>query len=121
MATSEDDLVVEIRAYRLKSGQRASFHEALVDGSLAMLHDHGIRVVRFGPSLHDDDSYVLIRAFASIDDRIQQEEAFYGSERWLKEYDDRVMAMIDSYITNVITLSASTVDAMQDQAALPPA
>jgi hypothetical protein len=119
MTQPDHDVMVEIRTYHLKRGKRAQFHRMLTEESLSMLHDQGIRVIRFGPSLHDKDSYVLIRAFSSMSDRMQQEEAFYGSEHWLKHYDERVMAMIDIYVTVVISLPESAVAALQDPAALP--
>ena len=120
MTEPERELIVEFRNYHLKPGRRAKFHRMLTDESLAMLHDFGIRVVRFGPSLHDNDSYLLIRAYPSMAERIRQEEAFYGSERWLNHFDERVMEMIDIYVTTVISLPVSAVDALQDPAALPP-
>jgi len=119
MTQPDHEVMVEKRTYHLKPGKRAQFHRMLTGESLSMLHDHGFRVVRFGPSLHDKDSYVLIRAFSSMSSRIQQEEAFYGSENWLKHYDERVMAMIDIYVTVVISLPESAVAALQDPAALP--
>ena len=119
MTQPDHNVMVEIRTYHLKPGKRELFHKMLTEESLSMLHDQGIRVVRFGPSLHDKDSYVLIRAFSSMSSRIQQEEAFYGSEHWLKHYDERVMAMIDIYVTAVISLPESAVGALQDPAALP--
>ena len=119
MEQADQHVMVEIRTYHLKPGKRAQFHQMLTEESLSMLHDQGIRVVRFGPSLHDKDSYVLIRAFSSMPSRIQQEEAFYGSENWLKHYDERVMAMIDISVTVVISMSEAAVAALQDPAALP--
>src|SRR5690242_2455066 len=71
--------IVEIRSYTLKPGTRAGFHERFVREALPLLHRSQVDVVAYGPSLHDDDSYYLIRAFAGIDDRQRSEDAFYGS------------------------------------------
>ena len=101
--------VLELRNYRLKPGMRDAFHRLLSDETLPLVRASGIRVVRNEPSLHDADSYVLIRAFDSLDRRTEQEEAFYGSELWLTQYEARVMAMIDFYVTVVVPADSETV------------
>ena len=47
-----------------------------------MLRRHGIDVVAFGPSLHDQDAYYLMRSYASLEELERSETAFYGSEEW---------------------------------------
>jgi hypothetical protein len=101
--------VLEIRTYRLYPGKRDAFHRLFVDEALPLVREHGMRVVGFGPSRHDDNSYLLLRAFDSVEQRSDQEDAFYGSERWLRDYDDRVMAKIDIYATVVIEVSEVTI------------
>lgn len=112
MANAAHMPVLEIRTYRLKPGMRESFHRLLNDEILSLLVDTGIRVVRFGPSLHDDNSYLLVRAFPSLADRTEQEDRFYGSREWLDRYDERVMAMIDTWNTVVIDVDRSAATAL---------
>ncbi|MGH2551754.1 MAG: NIPSNAP family protein [Thermomicrobiales bacterium] len=111
-------LVLEIRTYRIKAGMRDAFRRLVADESIPLVRAHGMRVVQFGPSLHDADSYVLMRAFASLEQRTEQEESFYGSDLWLQNYDARVMAMIDSYLTIVIPVSEATIASFAAQAHL---
>jgi hypothetical protein len=47
-----------------------------------MLQRWNVDVVAFGPSLHAEDSYYLIRSYASLEDRQQSQDAFYGSDEW---------------------------------------
>ena len=101
--------ILELRTYRLKPGVRDAFHRLLVDETLPLVRASGIKVVRSEPSLHDDDSYILIRAFDSLERRVEQEEAFYSSELWLTKYDAKVMDMIESYITAVIDVDMETI------------
>lgn|SRR5262249_10678692 len=61
--------VVEIRSYNLKPGTRNHFHELFVREALPLLQRWKVDVVAYGPSLHDDNSYFLMRAFSSIDNR----------------------------------------------------
>jgi hypothetical protein len=99
---------VEIRSYNLKPGTRAEFHR-LVVATLPMLERRRIDVVGYGPSAHDSTSYVLIRAFTSPEDREQSEEAFYGSREWREGPREKVLALIESYTTVVLTLDSATV------------
>ncbi|CAN5472247.1 hypothetical protein BH09CHL1_BH09CHL1_29090 [soil metagenome] len=110
--TADATLVLEIRTYRIKPGMRDAFHHLVADESIPLVRAHGMRVVQFGPSLHDADSYVLMRAFTSLEQRTEQEDSFYGSDLWLEKYDARVMAMIDSYLTTVIEVSEDAVQAL---------
>ena len=74
---------VEIRSHNLKPGRRDEFHALFVRDSLPLLRQRNIDVVAYGPSLHDRDSYFLIRAFSSLRERDQSEDAFYKSAEWI--------------------------------------
>ena len=60
-----------------------------------MLNRWKVDVVAYGPSLHDKDSYFLMRAFEGVEQRQKAEDAFYGSEEWIKGPRERVLADID--------------------------
>ena len=100
--------VVEIRAYTLKRGTRDRFHQLVVQQSLPMLERWKVDVVAYGPSLHDADSYFLLRAYASTDERQRSEDAFYGSEEWKTGPREAILACIESYSTIVITVDDAT-------------
>jgi hypothetical protein len=70
--------VVEIRSYNLKPGTRDRFHELFLKEALPMLKRWKVDVIAHGPSLHDEDSYFLIRGFDGVDIRQKEEDAFYG-------------------------------------------
>ena len=101
--------VVEIRSYNLKPGTRDRFHELFLKEALPMLKRWKVDVIAHGPSLHDQDSYFLIRGFNGVDIRQKEEDAFYGSDEWIKGPRERVLADIDSYTTIVIELDEATV------------
>jgi hypothetical protein len=77
-----------------------------------MARRHGHVVVGFGPSIHDQDSYYLIRAFVDEEERRHSLSSLYESEEWLSDYDQRVMGLIDSYQTAVFTAPSDAVDAL---------
>jgi len=101
-ATSQSNGVIEIRSYHLRPGTRGYFHRLFLEQCLPMLERWKIKVLDYGPSLHDTDSYFLVRGFNSIEDREKDEDAFYGSEEWKKGPREAVMAQILSYTTVVL-------------------
>ena len=94
--------VVELRVYALEPGTRDAFHRRFTEEIEPMLARFGIMVVAARPSLHDDRSFTLVRAFPSLAEREAQLAGFYGSEEWLTRHDEAVMAMIEQYDTCVI-------------------
>ena len=108
-ALARQSKFVEIRSYNLKPGTRDRFHQLFLSEALPMLKRWKVDVIAYGPSLHDKDSYYLMRSFKGIEIRQKEEDAFYGSEEWIKGPRERVLADIDSYTTVVIELDEATV------------
>src|SRR5688572_22946216 len=105
--------VVEIRSYNLKPGTRERFHQTFLKDALPMLKRWKVDVVGYGPSLHDADSYFLMRGFEGVEQRQKSEDAFYGSDEWRQGPRERILADIDSYTTVVIRLDAVTIDGLR--------
>jgi hypothetical protein len=100
--------VLEIRSYNLKPGTRDRFHQLFLREALPMLQRWKVDVVAYGASLHDRDSYYLMRAYPSVDERQRSEDAFYGSDEWTKGPREAILAGIDSYATTVIRVDDAT-------------
>ena len=105
--------VIEIRVYTLKTGTRDRFHALFVRQSLPMLRRHHVEVVAYGPSLHDADSYYLVRAFGSLDERTRSEDEFYGSKEWTEGPRDEILAAIETYSTVVVHVDPQTLQALR--------
>ena len=101
--------VVEIRSYNLKPGSRERFHALFLREALPMLRRWNVDVVGYGPSLHDADSYFLVRGFPGVAERQTAEDAFYGSDEWRKGPREAILADIVSYTTVVLSLDAATI------------
>src|SRR5687767_6120964 len=106
-------LFVEIRSYNLKAGTRQGFHRLFVETALPMLKRWNVDVVRYGASLHDEDSYYLMRAYASLEDREQSQDAFYRSDEWRLGPREPIIVLIENYTSIVIAMEESTVDALR--------
>ena len=105
--------IIEIRSYNLKPGTAAAFHDLFLKESLPLLNRWQVDVVAYGRSLHERDTYYLIRAFASLEDRQQSEAAFYGSEEWLHGPREAILALIDSFTTVVIEVDDMTLQGLR--------
>ena len=110
------DRVLEIRTYRLRAGTTAAFHQVFLDQALPLLREFGLDVLRGAPSERNEDgeeSYVLLRAFDSLDARDEQEARFYGSDAWRTGPQQAVMSKIESYHTVVLTVPAVVIDGLR--------
>ncbi len=67
-----------------------------------MLEGWGVDVIAFGPSLDDDDLYVLIRAYKSVGELQRSQDAFYGSAEWREGPREAIVSLIESDISVVI-------------------
>jgi ketosteroid isomerase-like protein len=105
---ADSNRVVEVRSYNLKPGTRERFHQRFLSEALPMLKRFQVDVVAYGPSLHDSDSYYLMRSFASVEERERSEDAFYGSEEWRQGPREAILADIANYTTVVVRLDDAT-------------
>jgi len=106
--SAEVSRVVEIRSYNLKAGTRERFHQLFEREALPMLQRWKVDVVAYGASLHDRDSYYLMRSYSSEEDRQRSEDAFYGSDEWRQGPREPILACIESYTTVVLRLDDAT-------------
>ena len=96
------DGIVEIRTYTLKPGSGTAFQHTFVEDVLPMLQRWEVDVVAFGPSLDDDDAYYLMRAYRSVDERQQSQDAFYGSDEWRNGPREAIVSKIETLISVVV-------------------
>jgi hypothetical protein len=104
---------VEIRSYALKPGMRQEFDRIASQQAIPMLRCWEVDVVAHGPSPHDDDSYYLIRAYASLAERQQSQDAFYGSQEWKEGPRGAILALIENFTSIVLELEPATVEALR--------
>ncbi len=108
-------MFLEIRTYRLKPGTGDEFVRVMREESIPLLREFGIRVVSAGASLVADDGHeeaYLIRAFGSLEEHREQEEAFYTSDAWRQGPREAIVSRIDSCHTIVIETSERAVLAL---------
>ena len=106
-------MIIEVRALTLKAGTRAAFHDLYVRESVPLLKRWHFDVVAYGPSLHNDDSYYVIRSFVDVDERQKNEDAFYGSTDWREGPREALLGMIDSYTDTVFEVDEMTLQGLR--------
>jgi len=104
---------VEIRSYNLKAGTRNEFHRLFLEEAFPMLQRWHVDVVAYGRSLHDQDSYYLIRRYDSLTHREENENAFYSSDDWRQGPRAAILALIENYTEIVLELDESTLHGLR--------
>jgi hypothetical protein len=104
---------VEFRAYNLRRGSGPAFHALVSQKSLPLLRKWNIDVLAAGPSLHDPDSYFLVRAYDSLEQRQQSQDEFYGSPDWRQGPREAIIALIENDTSVVLELSEASVAALR--------
>jgi hypothetical protein len=110
MKDAEPNSIIEILKIDLKPGRRDEFHQLYVSEALPLLKRWNFQVLAHGPSLHDQNSYYVIRQFQSLEERQRSEDAYYTSDDWQEGPRSRILGLVDHFAYAVIsdkTLTAS--------------
>ena len=105
---------VEIRSYTLKPGTRDEFHRLFIEDAFPMLQRWNVDVVAYGRSLHDENSYYLIRRFDSLSQRQQSENAFYSSDEWRRGPRESIITLIENYTEVVLEVDEVTLQGLRN-------
>jgi NIPSNAP len=105
--------LIEIRTLSLKPGMRDEFHRLYIEEASPRLQRWNFDVVAHGPSLHDENTYYVIRCYDSLAQREQMEDAYYASDDWRKGPREALLALIESYVDVVLEVDESTVNGLR--------
>jgi hypothetical protein len=108
MKDSAPASVIEILTIDLKPGRRDEFHQLYVSEALPLLKRWNFQVLAHGPSLHDQNSYYVIRQFKSLEERQRSEDAYYSSDDWQKGPRSRILGLVDHFAYAVIPAKTLT-------------
>ncbi len=95
--------IIEILTLDIKPGRRDEFHKRYVTNSVPLLKKWNFNLVAYGPSLHDANSYYVIRAFKSLDDRQVSEDTFYNSTEWQQGPRNAILELVDHFAYAVVS------------------
>jgi len=94
--------ILDILILNLKAGSRAEFHQLYQELSLPMLKRWKVEVIAFGPSIHEDDTYLVVRRYKDLSDRQQSQDEYYGSDEWKLGPREQIMSLIERFTTVVM-------------------
>jgi len=104
---------LEIRSYALTPGTRDEFHRLFLEEALPLLKSWNVDVVAHGPSLHDENSYYLMRRYNRLAQREESEDAFYGSDEWRQGPREAILALIENYTEIVLELDEVAIQGLR--------
>jgi hypothetical protein len=78
-----------------------------------MLKRWKVDVLAYGPSLHDQNSYYLIRRYDSLAQRQKSQDDFYGSDEWRQGPREAIIALIENYTEIVLELDEATIQGLR--------
>lgn len=100
------DQVLEILTIDVKAGRRDEFHRIYVEEALPLLRKWRFQVLAHGGSLHDANSYYVIRLFDSLEHRQRSEDAYYSSNDWKNGPRETILDLVDHFACSVVPASA---------------
>lgn len=104
--------LIEIRSLNLKPGTHEEFHRLYIAEALPLLKRSNMDVVAHGPTLHDENSYYVIRRFDSLAQRKQSEDAYYASRDWRQGPREAILALIENYMDITLELDEVTMQGL---------
>lgn len=94
--------IAEIFCIKLKPGTGAAFHKLYTEQSLPLQKQWKVALLAYGPSLHDEDVYWVVRQYKDLADRQQSQDAFYESDDWKRGPREEILGLIESYTAIVV-------------------
>ncbi|HKN03812.1 MAG TPA: NIPSNAP family protein [Buttiauxella sp.] len=104
---------VEILQYTLKRGTGKDFHKIMVEQSAPLHRASGMDIVSFGNSIHDEDSYYLIRSYADLGHLKSSQDAFYSSDAWINGPRTAIIDRIETSVKSVLLLGDEVIDKLR--------
>jgi NIPSNAP len=105
--------VIEIRTLRLKQGARPAFEAVFIGRVLPLLRRWKTDLVAYGPSLHNEHTYYVIRSYASVEDRKRSHAAFYNSDDWLLGPREDIWASLEGYADAVLEVDEMALNGLR--------
>ena len=104
---------IEIRTLTLKPNSRDEFRRLYIEEALPRLKRWNFDVVAHGPSLHDENTYYVIRRYDSLAQREQMEDTYYASDDWRNGPREAMLALIESYVEAVVEVDEVTLEGLR--------
>jgi len=95
-------VIIEMRTYRTKPGQRARFLEIFRSRSIPAHAEIGMKILGPFLSVEDPDVFFFMRGFPDLPSREPMKAKFYEGPLWKSELEDLLMPMLEKYDVVVV-------------------
>jgi len=90
-------MIIEMRTYKTKPGQRNAFLSVFTAKSMPAHHGIGMKIMGPFLSLEDPDTFFFMRGFPDLESRGPMRDRFYGSELWKTELEQTLLPILEKY------------------------
>ena len=90
-------MIVEMRTYKTKPGQRSQFLEIFHSKSIPAHREIGMKILGPFLSVEDPDTFLWMRGFPDIASREPMKAKFYEGELWKRELENVLLPMLEKY------------------------
>ena len=90
-------MIIEMRTYKTKPGQRSNFLELFRSKSIPAHAEIGMKILGPFLSVEDPDTFFFMRGFPDLASREPMKARFYEGELWKRELENILLPMLDKY------------------------
>ena len=90
-------MIIEMRTYKIKPGQRAEFLKIFESKSLPEHQKIGMKILGPFLSVEDADTFFWMRTFPDLKSREAMRDQFYEGKLWKEDLEQKLMPMIERY------------------------
>jgi NIPSNAP protein len=90
-------MIVEMRTYKTKPGQRSRFLEIFRSKSMPTHAEIGMKILGPFLSVEDPDTFFFMRGFPDLASREPMKAKFYEGTLWKNELESVMMPMLEKY------------------------
>jgi NIPSNAP len=90
-------MIIEMRTYKLKPGQRDRFLEIFQTKSMPAHAEIGMKILGPFLSIDDPDTFFFMRGFPDLASREPMKAQFYEGPLWKNELENLLMPIIEKY------------------------
>lgn len=95
-------MIIEMRTYKTKPGQRSQFLEIFRTKSIPAHNEIGMKILGPFLSVEDPDTFFFMRGFPDLASRGPMKAKFYEGELWKTELENVLMPMLEKYEVVVV-------------------
>jgi NIPSNAP len=92
-----DDMIVEMRTYKLQPGTRSRFLKIFRSESMPAHAEIGMKILGPFESIEDPDTFFFMRGFPDLASREPMKAKFYEGDLWKGKLESVLMPMIEKY------------------------